>query len=270
MEKDAVINKLSSLINEHISKGFALDTDTIRFIESAYGLSEANEIADFLENDSDEAILGMISYPPENFRGKIEKFIPSDGVSLDDIKKIEDSVNTLTQGCFIFFNKKIPLSKKDSNLCCKKFIRRLYLNVSLNFISNDNLSKNDLNLFAIKALLRKKKFSSNVECSNFINDLISNLQIAGNDLDEEYLRLIDLLSDFFNGSDKNPFDILAEKRDFYVRALLEYEEFNNLLKSYSMEFIMMKRIRAPIVSVDEAMYIIKSIDKITRIAYKVL
>jgi len=265
-EKD-IVNTLSSLINEHISSGFVLDEDTIHFIKSGYGLNEADEIIDFLENNMDEAVLDMISYPPDNLRVKIEEFIPFAGLTSGDIEKIEDCVSNSFRGSYIHFNKKIFLAGKDSLICCKKFMRRLNLNVSLDFISDDNRSDNSIILHAIKALLRKKKFNSNNECCDFINSLASNCLTDKENSGEEYLKLIDQSSDFFNGSDKRPFDILSEKKDFYIRALLEYDEFNNLLKSYSMEFIMMKRIQAPLVPVDEAVYMINLIDKITRIVY---
>ena len=257
--------KLFTLINEHISKGFSPDADTIHFIKSAYGLDGADEIIDFLENSADDAILDMISYPPDNFREKIEELIPADGLSLSDIKEIEDSVKISSPECFIFFNKKIFLSKDDSLLCYKKFIQRLNLNVALNFISRENPPYKSINLLAIKALLRKKKFTPNSGCADFINELINNLinpKTSENNSGEEYLKLIALAADLFNGSDKDPFDILADKKDFYIRTLLEYDEFNNLLKSYSMEFIMMKKIYAPLVGVDEAVNMIKLIDRI--------
>jgi len=254
--------KLTTLINEHISKGFVLDIDTAHFIKSAYGLDGADEIIDFLENNSDDAILDMISYPPDNFREKIEELIPADGLSLSDIKEIEDSVNISSPECFIFFDKKIFLSKDDSLLCYKKFIQRLNFSVPLNFISSENPPDSSINLLAIKALLRKKKFISNSNCSNFINKLVSNLQAVENNSGEEYLQLIALAAGLFNGADKDPFNILSDKKDFYIRALLEYDEFNNLLKSYSMEFIMMKKIYAPLVGVDEAVNMIKLIDRI--------
>ena len=261
------VNKISSLINEHISKGFILESDIIHFIKSAYGLSKTDEIIDFLENSIDEAIVNMISYPSDNFREEIEEFIPLEGISFSDIKKIEDSVNILSSGNFISFNKRIPLSKDDSLYCQKKFVQRLNLNAALNFISDNNLT-NAVNLSAVKAILRKKKFTSNSACYDFINKLILNYTVPENDADKEYLKLIDLSSDLFHGTDKDPFDILSDKKDFYIRALLEYDEFNNLLKSYSMEFIMMKKIHAPLVPVDEAVSMIKLIEKITRIAYR--
>jgi len=264
-ENSNIINKLSSLISEHISNGFPVDMDTLHFIKSAYGLNEANEILNFLENNMDEAVLDMISYPPDNFREKIEEFIPHAGLSLSAIKKVEDSINVLSPETFIVFDKKIFLSKSDSLLCHKRFIQRLNLNVSLDFLSNDNPSDNSANRSAVKAILRKKKFTSNIECCNFINELISNLQMVKDNSDEEYLKLIDLSSDIFNGSDKAPLDILSAKKDFYIRAILEYDEFNNLLKSYSMEFIMMKKIHAPLVPVDEAVYMIKLIDEMMRV-----
>ncbi|MCL1833462.1 MAG: hypothetical protein FWG49_03065 [Leptospirales bacterium] len=262
------VNKITTLINEHISKGFILESDIIHFIKSAYGLSETDEITDFLEKSIDEAIVNMISYPSDNFREEIEEFIPAEGISFNDIKKIEDSVNILSPGSFISFNKKIPLSKEDSLYCQKKFVQRLNLNAALNFISDSNPANDAINLSAVKAILRKKKFTSNSACYDFINKLIFNYTVPENDADKEYLKLIDLSSDLFHGTDKDPFDILSDKKDFYIRALLEYDEFNNLLKSYSMEFIMMKKIHAPLVPVDEAVSMIKLIEKITRIAYR--
>jgi hypothetical protein len=235
--------------------------------------------------------------------------MPLIGLSLSEIKKIEDSINISSTECFVLFDKKIFLSKEDSDLCRKKFIQRLNLNIALNFISTDTPHNSSINMPKIKAILRKKKFSANAECAYFINKLISNLQIknsyppprpqgvaeevnpdeecfkqshpradGGNEKmnsDEEYLILINLASDIFNGTDKNPtdknteynnpMDILSAKKELYTRALLEYDEFNNLLKSYSMEFIMMKKIHAPLVPVDEAMYMLRLIDKMMRI-----
>ena len=273
MIEEKILNRLSSLISEHLSQGFVLDDDTSHFLKSAYGMNEPDEIIDFLENNIDDAILDMISYPPDDFRVRIEEFIPAEGLALSDMEKIYDSVNNLSPAGFIRHNKKIFLSKKDSHDCCKKFMQRLNLNVSLNFISDDNQSNNNINsdyninIHAVKAILRKKKFGSNNECCDFMNRLVSNLRTGSDNSGEENLKLIDLSCDLFNRSDKDPFDILSEKKHYYIRALLEYDEFNNLLKSYSMEFIMMKKIQAPLVPVDEAVNMIKLIDKITRTAY---
>ena len=272
MTEENILNKLSSLISEHLSQGFVLDDDTSHFLKSGYGLNEPDEIIDFLENNIDDAILDMISYPHDDFRVQIEEFIPAEGLSLSAIEKVYDSVNNLSPAGFIRHDKKIFLSKKDSKYCCKKFMQRLNLNVSLNFIfdnnqPDDNQSDKNINIHAVKALLRKKKFNSNNECCDFMNSLISN---SWTDSDKEYLKLIDLSADLFNRSDKNPYDILSEKKHYYIRALLEYDEFNNLLKSYSMEFIMMKKIQAPLVPVDEAVNMIRLIDKITRIVYKIV
>ena len=268
MTEENILNKLSSLISEHLSQGFVLDDDTSHFLKSGYGMNEPDEIIDFLENNIDDAILDMISYPHDDFRVQIEEFIPAGGLALSAIEKVYDSVNNLFPAGFIRHNKKIFLSKKDSHNCCKKFMQRLNLNVSLNFIFDDNQSDKNINIHAVKALLRKKKFSSNNECCDFMNSLVSNLRADSDNPGEEYLKLIDLSADLFNRSDKNPYDILSEKKHYYIRALLEYDEFHNLLKSYSMEFIMMKKIHAPLVPVDEAVNMIRLIDKITRIVYK--
>jgi len=263
------LKKVSTMIREHILRGFMPDTDTLDFIKSSYGLNDPEEILSFLENgDDNDAVIDMISYPSDRFRESIEELIPSGGFSSDEIKIIIDTINILQNKTFILFsNRNIFLTENDSLFCHQKFIQRLNLNIPFNYIEYEKIISGNINIFAVRALLRKKKFISSDENSLFINDLINNYNQLKNGSGKELLYLVDVSTDMLNCRDNTPFDILSRNKDFYENAIMESEEFSRLLKTYSMEFIMMKRIQPPLLSIDEARSMINAIDRLTSIVY---
>ncbi len=263
------LQKVSIIIREHILRGFVPDTDTLNFIKSSYGLNDPEEIISFLEGgDDDGAVIDMISYPSDRFRESIEELIPAEGFSSDEIQSVYNTINILCNQTFILFNnRKIPLSENDSHFCYEKFIQRLNLSIPFNYIEYEKILSGSINIFAARALLRKKKFIPGEENSLFINDLINNYYHLKNNSVNELIYLIDISSDLLNSPEEKPFDIFSRNKDFYENSIMESEEFSRLLKTYSMEFIMMKRIQPPLLSIDEARSMINAIDRLTSIVY---
>jgi len=266
--------KISSIIKNYISKGITPDGDTINFIKSAYGVFEPDEIFSFMESgDNDGILIDMISYPPDSLRESVEEYIPAAGLSESEIRLIEeDLVFSYSGRAYIFFNnKQIVLPEKDFLFFIKRILQRLNFNISFEYISVPEIFKEKQNIFSIRPVLRKKKFISSNENSIFINDLICNYFTVKNNADfPEFINLINHAADMLNFSDKKPFDILSEKKYYYENAIMEAEEFSRLLKIYSMEFIMMRRIQPPLISSDEAQFMISIIDRLTSIVYRMI
>jgi len=286
MEMPNTLKNISSMIKEYISRGLVPDNDTISFIKSAYGLSEPDEISSFIESGDDGgSVLDLVSYPSDSLRESIEELIPAEGFSVTDIKSIENTFNILYGKNFILLDdRKIILSQEDSRLCHKRILQRLNLDISLDYIADLKISSASFNIFTVRKLLRKKKFIQTDENSLFINDLIYNYISLNNNFKEEphYCKkpgssefaelsdLINLSASLLSGSDKKPLEILSEKKYFYENSIIESEEFTQLLKTYSMEFIMMKKIHPPLLSADESRSMVRMIDRLTSIVYRMI
>ena len=297
MIREDVVIAVSSMIRECISLGFTPDDHTLDFIKSAYGLDVPDEILLFIEDGNDGgAVIDLVSYPTDKFREEIEMLIPAKGFSAIDIKQIEDYLTALSGRCFLQLNSgKIFLSERDSIYCYTRFLQRLNPGLSLDYLSELKSSEHRGVVIPVMASLRKKNFISNHECSIFMKDLVSNYCHAedlsqkelilpglpgGESLNasttavtynsSELYELVEVSADMLSGSDKKPFDILSEKKDYFESSVLEAEEFSRLMKNYSMEFIMMKRIQPPLISVDQARYMIRVIDRLTSIVYGVV
>jgi len=266
------IKKISFAVKEHISLGLVPDNDTIDFIRSAYGLVDADEISSFIESGDDGgAVIDLISYPADVLRDSIEKFIPPQGLLTDEIKFIKDNITGSSGRLFILLNdRRIFLPDGDTLSFYNRFLQRLNLDVSLNYIDEPEISVNKNNIFKTRALLRKKKFISGNDGYLFMNDLIQNYYPVNNVSETDLSDLVNAAADFLNGSDERPFDILSEKKYFYENAMAESEHFDRMLKAYSMEFIMMKKIQPPLISIDEARLKIQVIDRLTSIVYRMV
>ena len=264
-----IIKEIASAVIDNIKRGFKADSDTINFIRSAYGLSDINEIASFIENGDDGGtVAGLVSYPEDSFREFIEKFIPAEGIHSDQIKSIEDQLLESEEFCSILISgRKIILSIADSQVCLKQFLKKLNLQIPLTITYPGEISEINFNINLIKAQLRKRKFIENDQNSLFLNDLIHNYSLLTNKTLSEFLSLLDISSTLLSSSEIKPLEILSEKKYFYENAIMEAEEFSLLMKTYSMEFIMMKRIQPPLISIDEARSMIRLIDRLTSIVY---
>ena len=275
-----LLKKISSAISGYFAGGLVPESDTISFIKSAYGITRPDEIASLIEAGEDGgSVVDMVSYPPDNFREPVECLIPAEGLSPDEIKRIEEFSLNVSGGIFILFSgTKISLTEDDSLQCYKRFIQRLNLEIPFNYFGDDLTSTENPGFYKIRSLLRKKKFIPGEETSLFIKDLIRNYRPAGNyftaspltagpDDRSGLVELVNISVELFNNSGRRPFEILTEKKYYYESAVVEYVEFERLLKTCSMEFIMAKRIRPPLVSIDEARSMVEAIDRLTSAVY---
>jgi len=298
MEKTGIEKKIASIINGYISPGLIPDTETVSFINSAYGITDPDDIASLIgSGDDGGAVIDLLSHPSDELRESVEKIIPPQGLSSAEIQNVEDTLSTSSGQIFILFNKrKIFLPEEDSLYCHKRILQRLNLHIPLNRITVTDTSECAISTFAVRALLRKKKFESNDESILFINDLIYNYFPVKNKIETETLTagvhdeqqpdgsfkipedscsadlftLIDITTDLLKSSVSKPYDILSEKKYFYENAITESEEFSALLKTYSMEFVMMKKIQPPLMSIHEARSMVTAIDRLTFIVYRTI
>jgi hypothetical protein len=269
MKNENTIKELPVIITEYAACRLHADIDTLNFIRSAYGLSDTNEISSFITSGDDSgAVIDLVSYPDDEFRESAEKLIPGEGLSLSEIQAIEKILIDSESICpIIISSREVTLSEDDSRLCRRLILKRLNLQIPLNMIDYYKNEDEIFNYDKIRSQLRKRKFKANEVNSLFINDLIHNYRNVKNKNYNEFAALLESSCTLLSGSDTKPYEILSEKKYFYENAIMEAEEFSLLMKTYSMEFIMMKRIQPPLITIEEARSNIKLIDRLTSIVY---
>ncbi len=269
MMKPRYTEIISLLIKNYISSGIVPDIDTLHFIKSSYGTENADEISCLIDNGDDGgAILDLVSYPDFKLREEIESLIPASGLKLNEITSIENTFTSFPDKSFLIFSdRKIFLSENDSLFCHRRILQRLHLDISFCNITSIENPEKDTVLLSIRACLRKKRFITGTESSLFINDLILNCRELKDISNDELYYLINISARLLNFTEKSPYQIISEKKYFYESMVAESEEFSRLLSSYNMEFMMMKKIQPPLVPLEEARTMVKTIDRLTSIVY---
>lgn len=261
------IRTILGIVAEYMSRGLTPDDELLHFISSSYGLTDRDEIIEFLSSGSDAgAVADLLSYPPDDLRKSVEFHIPDEGIPEKLLEEYSD-LHAFSDGCYILLDKKIfYLTEQDSLSCFRKIIRRLNLATGFTYLSGFKDSLIEPDVYDIRVLLRKNKFSSGASCCGFIRDLIAGYNSAGEKSEDELISLVKTAAYLVNKSEMNPYDILSEKNEYYRNAYMEALEFSRLMKSYSMEFIMMKRLQPPLVTAEEALSMMEKIFRMTSLA----
>lgn len=255
------IKKISYLIKNELEQGFIPDSDTMHFIKSAYALSEPEEIVWFVEEGLDSGTIAELCvYPSGIFRDKIEPYIPWQGMTQTEISLIENHLADFNINLFISItDRKIPLTGEDSGKHTCKFIMRLNLGAGFNYL--ETLQDNQIVMKA-RSILRRKRFVSGIKSREFMTDILKGIS-ADSDAEE----LIGFAADTLHGSDEDPLEILSDRKYACEMMISEAETFQSLLASYSMEFLMIKRIQPPALSREESVSVMEKIDRLTSAAY---
>lgn len=262
---DIITEKISARLNT----GFAPDKDSLYFLSTSYGVNSERELVDFLHDSflNDGTIYELIVYPDEKFLSDIEKIIPSSGLLRSEIEFINSSLHNKINTLFI----NIPSEKYfiDTEICpivISSFIKKLSLDIDVQYLGDPKDSSSEEIYYMTRALLRRKKFLPLGDRGHFMKKIIR-YETGIKPGDDILLNLIEKGIDLLSDTNKKTFDILSAKKYFYESVISQIEEFNTLVKTWGMEFLMMKRIQPPPVSIEEAIDAIRTIDRLTTIAY---
>lgn len=267
MNTDKCIKTISGIVEGYLSCGLIPDNELFHFIHSSYGLTDHDEIIEFINNGYDSgAVIDLLSYPSDTLRKSVERHVPDGGIPFEKLKAFNNTPGFPGSYYILLDEKKFYLSQQDSLLCIDKFIQRLNINLDFTYLSDLKETLTDPDIFDIRVLLRKRKFISGNDNCSFLRNLIAGYGSMGKS-SVELFDLVNTACDFLDNSDRNPLDILSEKREYYKNAFMEAQEFAKLLKHYSMEFIMMQRIQPPLITAEEALSMMEKIFRLSSIAH---
>lgn len=267
----SIIKILTEEIVKRLGNGFEPDEDARHFLCTAYGADSDEEMLAFLDDSSinDGTFYELAIYPDADFRIAIEKIIPAQGLSVTDIETLSVSVKGCLQQLILNTGAGVhKLDSEESMTCILSFIKKLHLDIDLSYLGepHDSISE-DLYIQA-RSILRRRKFIPSPDRGSFMKMLLQHKPVIVRDAD--IILLIERSISLLAGTDGKTFDALAAKKYYYESVISQAEEFAALLKNWGMEFLMMKRIQPPAVSVEDAVESIRTIDRLTSIVYGVI
>lgn len=268
-DTDILIAELTDKISARLDAGFTPDIDSLHFLKTSYGVNDGDELLSYLDDSilNDGTIYELVVYPDDEFRFEIEKIIPAEGIPRSMVAGIQSSIDSISRPLELITSAGRHLINTDlSRSCASSFITRLNLETDLGFMAEeDGAAPEELN-YRGRAFLRKKKFIPSEDRGDFFRRLLRYKHPVKRS-DDDLLKLAETAAQFLSGTSGKAFDTLAAKKYYYESVISQADEYAALLKSWGMEFLMMKRIQPPPVSVDEALESIRTIDRITSIVY---
>ncbi|MEW6525903.1 MAG: hypothetical protein AB1444_04450 [Spirochaetota bacterium] len=244
-----VLTKIYELILQRLQQPFTVDSAVLHFVESTLGI-DPQELAEHISDEN--GIIDLVIVPDIHFRKIIEPYIPMSGVNGEDIATIAGSIEKAIHYISITIEGK-SINCSNSSYC-SAFIHKLYLDKKNIAISPQEELFNKY----IAARIAIRLFAKN-------HDLHMFQKIADALVEEsEELLIYDSIKLFTS--------IVYDETDIYTalsiykqrlqKQLWDMYEFNRLMESYSMEFLMSVRKTFPVVDPIKEQYHIRLIDAI--------
>jgi hypothetical protein len=244
-----VLTKIYELILQRLQQPFNVDSAVMHFVESTLGI-DPQELAEYISDEN--GIIDLVIVPDDHFRKIIEPYIPISGVKREDIATIASSMEKYVQ--YISINIEGKRINYSNLSYCSAFIHKLYLN-------KKNIAippQEELVNMYIAARIAIRLFAKN-------HDLHMLQKIADTLARESKESLV-------YDSIKLYTSIVYDEADIYTalsihkqrlqKKLWDVYEFNRLMESYSMEFLMSVRKTFPVIDPIKEQYHIKLIDAI--------
>jgi len=264
-----LIKQITEIILSRIQSGFIPDKETLHFLKTSYGVEYEKDLHNFLNDESlnDGTVYELTVYPDDELRTDIEKLIPTEGLTPAEIDFIHNTLRERSPSISIITKPAVHYIDSENSLhCIENFIRKLNLDIDLQYLATEEMSSSSELYFRSRALLRKKKFSPSGDRGDFMKRLIQHRGVISPGV-EETLTLIDKGVSLLAGNRDKAIDELAAKKYYFESVLSQAEEYSDLLKTWGMELLLMRKVQPSPVSADEAIESIRTIDRLTSLVY---
>ena len=264
-----IIKQITEIILTRLQSGFKPDSETLHFLKTSYGVNTGKELTVFLNDTglNDGTIYELTVYPDDYLRTAIEKLIPSEGLSPSEIEAISIKSGTAAPSISIITETAVHTADPDRSLhCINNYIRKLNLDLDLQYLGSlADTTDNEL-YFSARALLRKKRFLPSGDRGDFMKKIIQHKEVMPSESGDT-LMLIDRGASLLSGNKVKALDELAAKKFYFESVLTQDEEYSALLKTWGMEMLLMKRVQPSPISTEDAIDSIRTIDRLTYIVY---
>lgn len=256
MDKTDKCRKLAGEITSYFEDGITLDSHTKRYIDtcipdiSFQGL--ANRIC--IKADFDDApLMELIFFPDEALQLRLEPLLEKDIFNVADENEITkrlleaDIQTTLRE---TGSNATLPIQVPA--FIFAPFVRRLKISRQIPQQLRDTIHKiiPTEEITRLKVELRNTRFPFSPQVTSFLDCILKRINPAA-----EYFRdcldlVLGLLDEQKHESD--PYLLPKAKRDVFIRAKHTAAEFMHQLQYSNMETLMLRGIRAPEISIEDA------------------
>jgi len=241
------LNKIYEIILQRLHQPFIVDSSVVHFAESTLGI-DPQELAEHISDEN--GIIDLIIIPDNHFRKNIEPFIPTYGISSEDINTIICNIEKAVHNIYINIEGKHINCSNPSYY--RAFIHKLYLhkeNIAI-------LPQKELFNNYIAARIAIRLFAKNHDL--YMLQKIADALVAESEESLVYdsIKLYTSIVD----NETDVYTALSIHKQRLQKQLWDMYEFKRLMETYSMEFLMSLRKTFPVVDPIKAKYNIKLID----------
>jgi hypothetical protein len=236
---------LAAGIAEWLERGLTLSDEARHFLESTFGCSADEEIADILQDSThpeSESIVELVFSPSFDLRWQIEPLLEGHAFHSDDLECLVEHLSHRL--------KELPLAVGAGRLqagvpIAEEAIRRFLVRLQFHVRLDASLAEQIEELFAAsqaryyKTLLRQSRCSLDEQRRAFLADFLQRFK--------EHQDLEGLLRFLLNVLEETPAAEDLEQALIRKRLLLEHtlkrsQQLRQQLKSHAMETLMMQRV----------------------------
>lgn len=259
--------RLAETIREIFRRGLNLSNDVLHYIDSTFGNPSVAEIEAIFQDDTDcekDSLLELIFFPDESLQMQLEDILEQADFFHEDEVNIREILFEQVPETMLYFPAKrgslklvMPEWLIESFLSrlniCKKTDKRLTEAISA------YMPEKYIQLFKVR--LRNTRFVQTENKVLFLCRFFEKAETYRIDIAQPLNFALKFLDELWD--DRDIYQSLKDKREFYFHLLQKSLHFEEELKKNNMETLMLRGVRTPHINKDEILDNITLIDTVS-------
>ncbi|PKL39216.1 MAG: hypothetical protein CVV44_10155 [Spirochaetae bacterium HGW-Spirochaetae-1] len=271
-----IINTIAHEIIVHLGKGIRTGDDILEFAWNVIGVADLHETAELICADDayGQGLAEMVFFPDHTIRLLLEPLIPASGLSREETEKVRELVARSVESVAVSLADDDISITVDVPLCdtlSNHYMRHLNLTRKTPIpLSHpiDNTGKAARYMEA-RMRIRNSPYLLTPHQERHITDLVRNLAGPVHCSDRDFLQAVDFLLRIMSEKEQDTDlrSLLYENKKTWLNILVQTRRFDEMSRSYSMDFLMSQRIFPPATGYDEALRNIELVDVVSTALY---
>jgi|GEM_PF-1962174 len=273
---DHMIDTIAHEIIVHLGKGIRTGDDILEFAWNVIGVADLHETALLIcsEDAYGQGLAEMVFFPDHTIRLLLEPLIPASGLSRQETEMARLLVSRSVKSVAVLLEDGSTSITVDVPLCdtlLSHYIRRLNLTRKTPVPLSHPLDAagKTARYMEARIRIRNSPYLLTRQQEEHITDLARNLAEPTQCSDRDYLRAINFLLGLMSekGQETDLRGLLYENKKTWLNILAQNRRFDEMIRSYSMDFLMSQRIYPPAAGCDEALRNIELVDIVSTALY---
>ncbi len=268
-------SRFADLLCDYFAKGLTLDVEIIKYIDSTFGVSTAEELSAILEEDAGaevDSLIELILFPDLPLQIFIEPFLAEAGFSEADEAEIIESIGRREPSIRLDFGGKGgTLSLRMDRSAAAAFIHRLHIQNSPHprlIAAIDGYADELIKAF-LKVEIRNSRLLFSESRLSFLCRLITAIAPATQADAAPILFSLDFLQELAqDADDETIFEELVLRKHYLTHLLNRAQDFERKRQAYNMEILILQGGRMPHIDIADTRQKIGMIDDMAWAIYR--